>query len=448
VFYETLSFVRERKVTILKLPPHTTDLLQPLDVGVFKSLKDHWGVKLFHRLHLSRVKLSKAEFASLIASPEVWGVALKEENIKSGFNKCGIFPVNRAAYPDHRFNSNLKRRYDTWLANGKPELTAAELDDMEDEIEPRGENKSAENSDSEEMEYNGRKGKVISYFIPDDEPNNLIQIKSNHQKATASSTPNFKSTVLKSLENLSPATKTKDQVGKRKRVNPFGEIVTSDESFRQVIEKAEEEREKENKKGKKEKSKPEDEPEKKREIEDDDFDILEEDSISDCSDSTNSEECHVPLKNEKEGMEHLRRVWKTLNLPNKEEDLVGSYYGLIYYINEKSNKSRLYVGKVLRRFQKDKDGPTEFIEMECLKYTPGTPTVLEKNPSHFVQDNDIISAYDIVFGPMIVTPEQSASFRQITSSKLSVPQYPDFVKAANCSLKIDREQEYIRLYAK
>ena len=47
VWYGTLELARQQKVTIIKLPPHTTDLLQPLDVAVFKSLKDHWGDILF-----------------------------------------------------------------------------------------------------------------------------------------------------------------------------------------------------------------------------------------------------------------------------------------------------------------------------------------------------------------------------------------------------------------
>ena len=90
------------KVVLLKLRPHTTELLQPLDVTVFKSLKDIWGSALFQRLKLKRTKLSKAEFAELISMKEVWGAAFCEKNIKNGFRKCGIFPLDPAQYPTHR----------------------------------------------------------------------------------------------------------------------------------------------------------------------------------------------------------------------------------------------------------------------------------------------------------------------------------------------------------
>ena len=41
MWHGTIALARQKKVTIIKLPPHTTDLLQPLHVAVFKSVKDH-----------------------------------------------------------------------------------------------------------------------------------------------------------------------------------------------------------------------------------------------------------------------------------------------------------------------------------------------------------------------------------------------------------------------
>ena len=40
---ELVDLCRENNVILFCLPPHTTHALQPLDVSVFKSLKDHFA---------------------------------------------------------------------------------------------------------------------------------------------------------------------------------------------------------------------------------------------------------------------------------------------------------------------------------------------------------------------------------------------------------------------
>ena len=65
---DTLRYARNFNITIVKLPPHTADLLQPLDVAVFSSLKIHWGKIMFQRLKSVHSKLSKSEFAKLLSS--------------------------------------------------------------------------------------------------------------------------------------------------------------------------------------------------------------------------------------------------------------------------------------------------------------------------------------------------------------------------------------------
>lgn len=80
VGYATVKYTRTHNVTILKLPHHTTDLLQPLDVSVFGSLKVKWGTALFKRLRKTRATLSKSEFATLLVSDDVWKAhALKKQ---------------------------------------------------------------------------------------------------------------------------------------------------------------------------------------------------------------------------------------------------------------------------------------------------------------------------------------------------------------------------------
>ena len=40
--YEVITKAREENISIIKLPPHTTDRLQPLDVTCFRSLQSRW----------------------------------------------------------------------------------------------------------------------------------------------------------------------------------------------------------------------------------------------------------------------------------------------------------------------------------------------------------------------------------------------------------------------
>ena len=83
--FQTLQCTREWKVTILKLPPHTTDLLQPIDF--FKTLKQKWGQLLHARLRKTRSALTKLEFATAISSDDVWEQSFTKTSIVNGFRK-------------------------------------------------------------------------------------------------------------------------------------------------------------------------------------------------------------------------------------------------------------------------------------------------------------------------------------------------------------------------
>ena len=45
--FTSVQLAREKKITLLKLQPHTTDVFQPLDESVLKFSKDHWELVLF-----------------------------------------------------------------------------------------------------------------------------------------------------------------------------------------------------------------------------------------------------------------------------------------------------------------------------------------------------------------------------------------------------------------
>ena len=112
---------RAEDVTILKLPPHTTDLMQPLDVACFGPLKCAWERKLNEWTSLFGVneRMKKAQFANMLS--EVWHKGLSAKNVMAGFEATGVLPVNKSKYPTNRFNPNLLKNYKAWDAAGRPE---------------------------------------------------------------------------------------------------------------------------------------------------------------------------------------------------------------------------------------------------------------------------------------------------------------------------------------
>lgn len=82
----------QNQITILKLPPHTSHLLQPLDLCVFKPFKALWDAKLvdWQRRNIG-VKMPKQVFAKTLAA--TWNET-STDVIKSGFKKAGIYPLN------------------------------------------------------------------------------------------------------------------------------------------------------------------------------------------------------------------------------------------------------------------------------------------------------------------------------------------------------------------
>ena len=72
----------------------------------------------------------KSELLTLISSDDVWLCSMSESNIRNGYRACGIYPVDRAAYPKQRFSPKLLERYETWLKERRSNLTADELDQM------------------------------------------------------------------------------------------------------------------------------------------------------------------------------------------------------------------------------------------------------------------------------------------------------------------------------
>lgn len=111
----TIRKAMEENIVLLKLPPHTTDLLQPLDKNCFGPLKLKWNEALIDWQRTYKRKLTKAEFCNLLCS--IWEKGLTKNNVVSGFTSTGIFPCNREKYPKARLDTEKLKRYQSNLTD-------------------------------------------------------------------------------------------------------------------------------------------------------------------------------------------------------------------------------------------------------------------------------------------------------------------------------------------
>ena len=163
VSIDVIEVAHANDVHMLCLPAHTTHLLQPLDVGVFKSLKAHYykACKQYIVANPGRVVTSEV-IASLLAV--AWPQSITPVNIMGGFKKSGVYPLNPGAITDRelapskamkpktsstwspgsndtqatdesRFQTRYEEGYDlydeqylTWLRHHHPESVSAYLE--------------------------------------------------------------------------------------------------------------------------------------------------------------------------------------------------------------------------------------------------------------------------------------------------------------------------------
>jgi len=100
---EFLELMRKNNIHVFALPSHCSHWLQPLDRGIFRSLKNAWNdeMKSYTRSFAGR-KLEKKDFF-LVFSP-AFSRAVTVANAQGAFRGSGIFPVNMMAIPDHAYD--------------------------------------------------------------------------------------------------------------------------------------------------------------------------------------------------------------------------------------------------------------------------------------------------------------------------------------------------------
>ncbi|XP_026325747.1 uncharacterized protein LOC113234608, partial [Hyposmocoma kahamanoa] len=137
-----IEYAISEGITILKLPPHSSDVLQPLDCSVMKPMKDRWDQELikWQRMHVG-FKLPKSEFARILTG--IWE-NLNPVIISNGFKKTGIYPVNRNMIGKENFDSLSWQRWETHIQSQLKTICT--------------ENKTVNDADT--MEYNDFKSMI------------------------------------------------------------------------------------------------------------------------------------------------------------------------------------------------------------------------------------------------------------------------------------------------
>lgn len=89
------EYCREHNIVVLCLPPHSSHLLQPADVGAFEPLKKAYGFQINDFIKACITHITKLEF--LIAFQGAFKAAITEKNAKAGFRGSGLVPYNPEA---------------------------------------------------------------------------------------------------------------------------------------------------------------------------------------------------------------------------------------------------------------------------------------------------------------------------------------------------------------
>ena len=87
------DWAKKHNVILFVLPPHSSHLTQPLDVGVFGPFKCMYNHECeIYKKNNPGISITKYSIAKLTAKPYV--KAFSPENLSSAFKKAGIFPFN------------------------------------------------------------------------------------------------------------------------------------------------------------------------------------------------------------------------------------------------------------------------------------------------------------------------------------------------------------------
>ena len=105
--------------------------------------------------------------------------------------------------------------------------------------------------------------------------------------------------------------------------------------------------------------------------------------------------------------EQLFEFWKSVSLPVPENDVKGKWFCAIY---ENGCRKSLYIGRAMKRFLEDGDGPVTALELDCLMPRVGNDCILEGYPPG-QGDPYMFPIEDVLGGFLAVQPAPQKKWR-------------------------------------
>lgn len=121
------EFCNKNGIILVALYPNATHILQPMDVAVFRALKNCWKKDVAKwRVENSKAKLKKENFAPLLQ--KVLNKTITETIVANGFRACGLCPFNKFAINYERYIKCYPKK-----SNSEIEMQNCKLTENENE---------------------------------------------------------------------------------------------------------------------------------------------------------------------------------------------------------------------------------------------------------------------------------------------------------------------------
>ena len=117
----SISLIKKARslgIHLFCLPPNTTHILQPLDIGVFGPMKQQWRTILKqHKIATRATNITKERFPALIK--QLWETSIKPEHLEAGFRAAGLVPFNPKAVKPTQLAPSVAVTQTSVAATGK-----------------------------------------------------------------------------------------------------------------------------------------------------------------------------------------------------------------------------------------------------------------------------------------------------------------------------------------